>query len=158
VDLRDEVVQANGGKTYSWRPLSGVRYIVIHHMGVDYEGDAVVALWSTDRYHREDNHWRGGFGYHLTACDGVVAIGGDLSTARANVANRNHEVIGILWPRNGSVQVPTERDLAAMQIAIALAKEAAPLAIVVGHRDIALDGSVCPGSRWLEWKGLLDND
>ena len=124
-------------------------------MGTEYEGDAVAATWATDRYHREDQHWRGGFGYHLVAADGVVVLGGSLDTARANVWRRNPECIGILWPRNGSAVVPTESDLDALRLAIALAKDACPQVAVVGHRDIALDGSTCPGARWSEWEGLL---
>lgn len=155
--MLDDVIRANGGATYYWRPLSGVKYIAIHHMGSNFGGDAVSALWATDRYHREDNHWHGGFGYHMVAADGLVALGGALDTARANVAGRNHECIGILWPRNGNTEAPTQRDLDAIRAAIALAKEACPQAIVVGHGEIALPGSPtgCPGARWGEWAAAL---
>lgn len=155
IDLRDEMIRTNAGAIYDWRPLSSVRYIVIHHMGADYDGDAVAATWATDRYHREHNGWSGGFGYHMTAVDGVVVIGGDLATSRANVWQRNPECIGILWPRNGDVRTPEPSDLDAIRAAIAFAKEVCPQALVVGHKDIALDGTACPGTRWSEWGGLL---
>jgi len=125
-------------------------------MGADFEGTAVSALWATDRYHREGNHWTGGFGYHMVAADGVVVLGGSLDTSRANVANRNDTCIGILWPRNGSALVPTERDLDALRAAIALAKEAAPRAVVVGHGDLPGAATSCPGARWLEWRTRLN--
>ena len=133
-----------------------MRYIVLHHIGADYEGDAVEAAWATDRYHREDKGWSG-IGYHLVAVDGMVVLGGDLATARANVAGRNHEVIGILWPRNGNVRVPEVSDLVALKQAIAYATAACPQAIVVGHREISIPGysTECPGQTFASWKGQV---
>lgn len=90
VDLRDSLP----GDAYNWswiRPLSQVNYLVIHHSAtLNTQTPQEIA-----EYHINNNGW-GGIGYHfLISKEGVVYYVGDISTARANVANLNEQVIGI---------------------------------------------------------------
>src|SRR3989338_4313740 len=90
IDLRDGIP----GDSYTWsweRDLSQVNFLAIHQTsGLDTQTPQEIANQQIN-----NNGW-GGIGYHfLIAKDGTVYYVGDISTARANVANLNEQVLGI---------------------------------------------------------------
>ena len=132
--------------------LQEVRYIVIHHSGVDVDSTAE----SIARYHVESLGWPG-IGYHFLAHqDGGIEYVGDIMTIRYNVASRNHEVVGVCLPGNWMDRCPSLRQLEGARSVVRWLRVQMPWARVVGHREIALDGSVCPGDTWPQWKPQLD--
>ncbi len=143
------------GQGYGYRSLSAVRYFVIHHMGTDWSGDVVDAARATDRYHRETNGWCG-IGYHWVVAGGEVAYVGSLDTSRANVANRNNEVVGILWAANGNATTPTVADYHALVGLLTYLRGLdwpQEIPQTVGHCE--LGPTACPGGLWPQWKDLL---
>lgn len=97
------------GDSYNWswtRPWSQLKYLVIHHSVTKHEATANdVALLHKAR------GW-GGIGYHFVITkDGVVHYAGDISTARANVANLNEQVIGICLIGDFTKHLPTDAQI-----------------------------------------------
>jgi N-acetylmuramoyl-L-alanine amidase len=110
---------------------------------------------SIAEYHASTLEWPG-IGYHfLVHWNGRMEYVGDLLTVRYNVASRNREVVGICLPGNWMHNWPYQAQLLATQSLTAYIKGEIPGAIVVGHRDIAYDGSVCPGDTWGQWRAVV---
>ena len=90
VDYRDILP----GDAYNWcwnRPLSQVNYLAVHHSATP----NTKTPEDIANIHINSNGW-GGIGYHfIISKNGTVYYVGDISTARANVANLNEQVIGI---------------------------------------------------------------
>jgi hypothetical protein len=110
-----------------------------------------------DVYHR-DKGW-GGFGYHLVVFpSGNVYLCGDLTGARAHVASRNHELIGIALVGDFTNFPPGPRQFAGAIYAVAYVLDAYPGRPVRGHRDWALPEypTSCPGDTWRDWVPMLD--
>ncbi len=107
VDLRNSLP----GDAYNWswiRQVSEVNYLAIHHSATsDTQTPQEIAS-----YHINNNGW-GGIGYHfLIGKDGNVYYVGDISTARANVANLNEQVIGICLIGNFTQgKIPTQEQI-----------------------------------------------
>ena len=154
-DLRGKL---GGTERYDVRPLSAVRYVVVHHSGVAGDCSAeAIAAWHVGHY-----GWPG-IGYHfLIHEDGSIDYVGDLATVRYNVAGRNRDVVGICIPGDFTRQAPNELQLGAARN---LVKVLRPLldpdetgrVRLVGHRDVALPGygTNCPGETWREWIGTI---
>lgn len=90
-DIRMEI----SGDSYYWykvdENLARWKYFTIHHSvtNSNYTPEQIAQI-------HLNKGW-GGIGYHFVITnDGIIHYVGDLGTWRANVANRNHECIGIL--------------------------------------------------------------
>ena len=158
IDIRETIP----GDSYNWswvRPLSQVNYLAIHHTaGPDSQTPNEIA-----NYHINNNSW-GGIGYHfLIAKDGVVYYVGDLSTARANVANLNEQVIGICLIGNfTSGRIPTNEQFdSANKLCNFLINNYPDLSnvkswdLVKGHKELPGQSTTCPGDNWPSWKSQI---
>lgn len=158
IDLRDAIP----GDSYNWswvRPLSGVNYLAIHHTaGPDSQTPTQIA-----NYHINNNGW-GGIGYHfLISKDGTVYYVGDISTARANVANLNDQVIGICLIGNFMAgKEPSSEQLDfANKLCDFFINNYPDLSNVnswdkvLGHKDLPGQSTACPGDNWQSWRSKL---
>ena len=161
IDLRDSIP----GDSYNWswvRPLSQVNYLAIHHSaGPDTQTPDEIA-----NYHINNNGW-GGIGYHfLIGKDGIVYYVGDISTARANVANLNEQVIGICLIGNfTSARIPTNEQFdSAHKLCDFFINNYSPLTnvnswdTVKGHKELPGQSTVCPGDNWPAWRENIIKD
>lgn len=155
VDLRDSI----HGDSYTWswvRPLSQVNYLAIHHTaGPDTQTPEQIA-----NYHINNNGW-GGIGYHfLIAKDGTVFYVGDISTARANVANLNEQVLGICLLGNFTEgRIPSNEQLdSAHKLCDFFINNYPDLTNVTswdkvrGHKELPGQSTTCPGDNWPSWR------
>lgn len=154
VDLRDNIP----GDSFNWswvRPLNQVKYLAIHHTaGPDTQTPNQIA-----NFHINSNGW-GGIGYHfLIAKDGTVFYVGDISTARANVANLNDAVLGICLIGNfTSGKMPTDEQLnSAHKLCDFFINNYPALSnlswdAVLGHKDLPGQSTACPGDNWKLWR------
>ena len=155
IDLRDSIP----GDSFNWswvRPLSQVNYLAIHHTaGPDTQTPNEIA-----NYHISNNGW-GGIGYHfLIGKDGVVYYVGDISTARANVANLNEQVIGICLIGNfTSGRVPTNEQFdSAHKLCDFFINNYPDLSNVKSwdsvraHKELPGQSTTCPGDNWPSWR------
>lgn len=158
VDLRDSIP----GDSYNWswvRPLSQVNYLAIHHTaGPDTQTPDEIAS-----YHINNNGW-GGIGYHfLIVKDGTVYYVGDISTARANVANLNEQVLGICLIGNftgGRVPTPSQIDSAQKLCEFFIfnypdLNNVTSWDSVKGHKELPGQSTTCPGDNWPVWKAEI---
>ncbi len=151
LDLRGRL-PTNG--QYGMRMLDSVRYLVIHHTGVDTDSDPA----SIAEYHLALG-WPG-IGYHFVIrYNGEIAQANDLSLGSYNVAGRNAECVGIVLTGNFTHHQPTPLQLGAARnlcrvLMPVLDPDEDGSVLVVGHRDIALRGyeTSCPGATWPEWR------
>lgn len=146
------------GDAYNWsweRNLSQVGFLAIHHTGTpDNQTPEDIA-----QNHINKNGW-GGIGYHfLIDPNGLVYYVGDISTARANVANLNEQVIGIGLIGNFISEVlPTSEQLdsAHKLCEYLLNYQDLPNLTswdnVLGHKELPAQTTICPGDNWKSWK------
>lgn len=153
VDYRQQIP----GDSFNWawtRPLAQVKYLVIHHTAaVDTQTPESIA-----NYHINNNGW-GGIGYHLVISkEGVVYYVGDLTTARANVKDMNHLVVGICLVGNFTGgRVPTDSQIGSTRLLCEKLLFNTPELSgadgwedVVGHKQ--LGATACPGDNWESWR------
>jgi hypothetical protein len=149
------------GDSYNWawvRKWTDVKYVVIHHSVTKPTSDPKSDVDYIARIHK-NNGW-GGIGYHFViTADGMVWYVGDISTARANVANKNELVIGICMVGDFTQYNPTdEQIISAHDLAKFLINDVPALVNVggweslLGHKD--LQATACPGTNW---KGVSDS-
>src|SRR5687768_2191227 len=99
IDVRTRMTNPAGCFKTERAALAG---IAVHHsVSGDYltaqasEADELAQLDAVDRYHVSQDF--GGIGYHVAAfASGRLYLLGDLDGARAHVAGRNHELLGIV--------------------------------------------------------------
>ncbi len=159
--LGDKFIDLRGslpGDSFNWnweRDLSLVEYLAIHESsGPDTQTPREIA-----QFHISTNGW-GGIGYHfLIAKDGTVYYVGDISTARANVANLNEAVIGICLIGNfveGQVPTPEQLDSSHKLCVFLLSYQQLPnvnsWASVRGHKELPNQATDCPGDNWSSWR------
>lgn len=155
VDYRDPI----WGDSYNWswaRATHEVEWLVYHHTVTSLEATPNdIALLHKAR------GW-GGIGYHFVITpDGVVYYVGDVSTARANVLNKNEKVIGIALIGNFMEANPTDEQIISAHY---LGKYFLDLAAypqlktwdgsVKGHKE--LQATACPGRYWRDVPGISD--
>lgn len=150
IDLRDGIT----GDSYTWsweRDLSQVNYLAIHQTsGLDTQTPQDIA-----NIHININGW-GGIGYHfLIARDGIVYYAGDISTARANVANLNEQVIGIGLIGNFTQgRIPASEQLDSCHKLCEFLLNYPDLSNlnswdkVRGHKELPNQTTNCPGDDW----------
>jgi hypothetical protein len=148
------------GDSFNWswiRPWNQIKYLVIHHSVTKHEAtpDDIALL-------HKARGW-GGIGYHFVITkDGVVHYVGDISTARANVLNKNEQVIGIMLVGDFTKHLPTDAQIeSAHDLCKFFLTETPSIPTlnswdqVVGHKD--LGATACPGSSWpndMRWRIL----
>jgi hypothetical protein len=146
VDYRKDI----WGDSFSWswaRKSTEIKYLVIHHSVTIHEATADdIALLHKAR------GW-GGIGYHFVITkDGKVWYVGDVSTARANVANMNEKVIGICMVGDFTKHLPSDQQIESAHLLCKFFIEQAAWPNVkcwddvVGHKE--LDATACPGDSW----------
>lgn len=155
VDLRDSIP----GDSFNWswtRPLSQVNYLAIHHTA----GPETQTPEQIANFHIQSNGW-GGIGYHfLVDRNGVVYYVGDISTARANVANLNDAVIGIcLIGSFMAGREPSDQQLSSVRVLCDFFINNYPALTnlnswdqVKGHKELPGQSTACPGENWATWK------
>lgn len=139
------------GDSFNWswvRPWSQLKYLVIHHTVTKHEAtpDDIALL-------HKARGWAG-IGYHFVITkDGVVHYVGDISTARANVANKNEQVIGITMVGDFTKHLPSDDQIrSAHDLCHFFLFESPSLPTLsswdnlVGHKD--LQATACPGTSW----------
>lgn len=158
IDYRQQIP----GDSFTWnwvRPMSQVRYLVIHHSAgpVTQTPDDIAA------FHVRTNKW-GGVGYHfIITKSGVVSYVGDLTTARANVLNYNHLVIGICLIGNFiGGKIPPDDQLSSTHLLCSrLLFQTPELPNINGWEDVIghkqLRATACPGDTWDTWRQNLIN-
>lgn len=146
-DYRDEI----WGDSYNWswiRQWNQVKYLVIHHSVTKHEAtpDDIALL-------HKARGW-GGIGYHFVIDKaGVVYYVGDISTARANVLNKNEQVIGICMIGDFTKHLPSDEQIMSAHDLCKFFITSVPALPnvngwedLVGHKD--LQATACPGSSW----------
>ncbi len=158
VDYRNPIL----GDSYNWhwvRPMSQVRYLAIHHTaGPDTQTPDDIAA-----YHVNSRGW-GGIGYHFVIDkSGKVFYVGDLTTARANVYNYNHLVIGICLigsfidgrqPTNAQIN-STHHLCSRLLFQTPELPGTDGWEDVIGHKG--LGSTRCPGDDWDNWRAKIIN-
>lgn len=151
------------GDSFDWyrlRSWDTIRYIVFHHSVTKPTNNSKADVDYIAELHRRRG-W-GGIGYHFViTSDGMVWYVGDISVQRANVADKNHLVIGICMVGDFTASNPTdEQILSAHDLAKYLINDVPVLVnvkregwkAVVGHKE--LQATQCPGTYW---KGVSDS-
>ena len=139
------------GNSYTWswvRPYAQAQYLVIHHTVTKHEAtpDDIALL-------HKARGW-GGIGYHFVITkDGTIYYVGDLSTARANVANMNEKVIGITLVGDFTKHLPSDTQIMSAHTLCDFLIHNCPALTnitswdnLVGHKD--LQATACPGTSW----------
>lgn len=148
-DLRTSLPRGAG--IYETRPIGQIKRIVIHHSASAATTTAAqMANWHVQK------------GWPGIAYDFVVLPSGEIQYTKDHtligygVSYENADTVHICLPGDFTSTPPPAAQLAATRTLIdnyCLAMGA--VYPVVGHRDIAHDGSVCPGDTWAGWKGQL---
>lgn len=156
-DYRQEI----WGDSFSWYKLRSwdtVRYLVFHHSVTNPSGDSKKDVDYIAELHRRRG-W-GGIGYHLVITpDGVVWYVGDISLQRANVADKNHLVIGVCLVGDFTQYNPTDDQiLSAHDLCKYFINNFPALVNINGWEDVKghseLQATQCPGPAW---KGPVDS-
>ena len=118
------------------------------------EADEVVHLLAIDRYHVDQGF--GGIGYHLAVfASGRVYQLGSFEGARAHVAGRNHELLGVVAIGTFTGRPPGQLQRIGLQEAVTSLRQYAGRPLPVrGHDAWALagQGTLCPGRlREIDW-------
>lgn len=143
------------GNSYTWsweRRWEEVKYVVIHHSVTNPSGDTKRDVDYIAQLHQ--NRGWGGIGYHFVITDdGTVWYVGDISTARANVADKNELVIGICLVGDFTKTNPTDEQILSAHDLCKFFIDDMPQLVNVndwsalrGHQD--LQATQCPGSSW----------
>lgn len=156
IDYRNQIL----GDSFNWswvHPLAEYRYIAIHHAaGPDNQTPDQIAV-----YHVNSRGW-GGIGYHFVVTqDGRVFYVGDLTTARAHVANLNHLAIGICLIGSfiDGKEPPDNQLRSTHELCAQMLFRTPELSgtdgweDVIGHKD--LGSTRCPGDTWSNWRPRL---
>lgn len=152
-DYRNQIL----GDSFNWswiRPMSQVRYLVIHHSA----GPPTQTPDDIAAYHVRSRGW-GGVGYHfIISANGKVYYVGDLTTARANVLDMNQLVVGICLIGNFVDEaLPTDDQIRSAHLLCAhLLFHTPELSGVDGWEDVVghqqLGATACPGTDWQTWR------
>ena len=121
------------------------------------EDDELSHLLMIDQFHASKG-W-GGFGYHLaTFPSGRLYLCGNLNGARAHVASRNDELIGLVLIGTFTDTPPPASQIAAAASGVAFIRRTYPARPIGPHRNWALPehATACPGDTWAGWLPRLE--
>lgn len=145
-----DIRQTIPGNSETWATVQPLKYfigIAVHHTaGPDTQTPEQIA-----NYHINNNGW-GGIGYHfLVDKEGIVYYVGDLSTARAHVANRNDQYLGVCAIGNFVNVEPSEKCKYSIQeLCRKIIQDYPPLEgiqnwnQVKGHKEVPEQSTACP--------------
>lgn len=146
IDARSVVTNPGG-----WAPLGKVIGIAIHHTVTTIsplasEDEEIAHIKAIDSYHVRQGWY--GIGYHyLVFPSGRLYHVGD--GARAHVANRNHELVGIAFVGDLSERLPSALEIAVAGAAVGLVWNRFGAGLEVrGHKQWVVDpawATSCPG-------------
>lgn len=135
-------LKVHAWKKYSYRHLSQIGRIVVHHFG------GWISIEEAARMHVEDHGWPG-IGYHIVIKDGTVHLTNSLDVISYGVKNNNTPTINIaLWGKYGNT-MPEPEDLDALQVVITSIETLLGQLPVQGHRNFK--ATECPGDCLYEW-------
>jgi len=157
VDYRNQI----GSGAFNWygaRTWEQIKYVVIHHSVTNPTNNTKSDIDYIHQIHK--NRGWGSIGYHFCiGKDGMVYYVGDISTMRANVANKNHLVIGVCLVGDFTKSNPTdEQILSAHDLCKFLLFDMSSIpnlkdwGQLTGHKE--LQATQCPGTNW---KGVGDS-
>ncbi len=151
VDMVDRLPR-DPAQAYPNRPLSDIRYLVIHHTGAPED----VNPHRIAREHVEQNGWPG-IGYHyVIGTDGTRYRTQDLTAVSYHAAQFNPAAVGIALAGDWTQAVPPPAQLVAAAVLLAelCADLGLPFSAIRGHREMVPTG--CPGELFLSaWKPRL---
>lgn len=150
--LLDVVAQlarsASPHNAYLSRPLSQIRYLVVHHTG----SDPAATAHDLAAFHVNDaRHGWPGIGFHfLVAADGAIYQTNRLQTISYHVAYNNPSAAGIALAGDFAAARPSEAQLhsTAALLAWLLQELRLPLASAVAHSAFPGQEVQCPGPGW----------
>lgn len=153
------------------------KYIAVHHAaGLYPTKNGLDDVRAIKKFHTDPapkgRGWPG-IAYHIVLAEetegGPIARYNcsKLDTLRYHIAYRNHLAVGICCATNFNDKKkfpnkrPTQKWLDAIrEVVLDLRTNHYPLAAVVGHKDIAVEGftTSCPGDTWASWRGAVIED
>ena len=117
-----------------------ITMIVIHCSAVG--PDQTSSAAQIDSWHRKDNHWKLGIGYHyVIRRDGTIESGRPEWMVGAHCVNHNAHSIGVCYEggldiRGQPDDTRTENQKAAMRWLLRQLHRSYPKAVIVGHHDL----------------------
>ena len=114
--------------------------IVIHCSAV--RPDQTSSAAQIDSWHRKDNHWKLGIGYHyVIRRDGTIESGRPEWMIGAHCKNHNAHSIGVCYEggldiRGQPDDTRTENQKAAMRWLLRQLHRSYPKAVILGHHDL----------------------
>ena len=127
-----------------------ITLIVIHCSAV--RPDQTSSAAQIDTWHRRDNHWKLGIGYHyVIRRDGEIESGRPEYMVGAHCVNHNAHSIGVCYEggldiRGQPADTRTAEQKAALRQLLEDLHQRYPRALIVGHRDLN-PGKKCPGYK-----------
>ena len=136
-----------------------ITLIIIHCSAV--RPDQTSSAAQIDTWHRRDNHWKFGIGYHyVVRRDGQIEPGRPEYMVGAHCLNHNAHSIGVCYEggldiRGQPADTRTEAQKASLRTLLEELHKRYPRALIVGHRDLD-PTKECPGFKNVarEYAGL----
>lgn len=164
IDVRHFMTDRGVGR-YALTPATVIGIAVHHSVSGSFffvppaetQDDEVVHLKAIDSWHAQLG-WNG-FGYHMAAFpSGRFYLCGSLAGARAHVASRNNELVGVVLIGDFTLSTPPAEQLYATAYAINYIRQTYPSRRPRGHREWALPEypTACPGNSFQSWLPGLD--
>lgn|SRR3990167_1827859 len=151
VDLRSTLPKTG---TYALRRAEDIQAIIIHHSGVDIDStpEQIAA------YHISLG-WPG-IGYHFVIRrDGTIYYCNDWSRISYHIAKLNWKYLGICLTGNFMKSYPTAQQLSScydlvsnLQLAFGKWYQ------VLGHKEAAIEPTLCPGDIFNDWKFKIESN
>ena len=114
--------------------------LVIHCSAV--KPDQTSSAAQIDTWHRKDNHWKFGIGYHyVIRRDGTIESGRPEWMVGAHCKNHNAHSIGVCYEggldiRGDPADTRTEAQKKALRWLLGQLHRAYPRAVILGHHDL----------------------
>ena len=130
--------------------MRSITLIIVHCSAV--RPDQTSSAAQIDTWHRRDNHWKFGIGYHyVIRRDGTIEPGRPEWMIGAHCKNHNAHSIGVCYEggydaRGQPADTRTEAQKAAMRRLLEELHGRYPRAVILGHRDLN-PGKDCPGYK-----------
>ena len=127
-----------------------ITLIIIHCSAV--RPDQTSSAAQIDSWHRKDNHWKLGIGYHyVIRRDGTIEPGRPEWLTGAHCVNHNAHSIGVCYEggydaRGQPADTRTAEQKASMRRLLEELHERYPRALILGHNDLNPEKD-CPGYK-----------
>ncbi len=123
--------------------MRAITLIVIHCSAVRPDQTSSAAQIDTiDTWHRQDNHWKFGIGYHyVVRRNGEIELGRPEWMVGAHCLHHNAHSIGVCYEggldiRGQPADTRTAEQKAAMRTLLEQLHQRYPRALIVGHHDL----------------------